>query len=225
MSTPSAYLTVAGPAQAEVEVKRSRFVCDLAPARSEEAARSFIESVRAGSREARHHCTAFVIGPDAAVQRSNDDGEPSGTAGAPMLEVLRGRALSDVVAVVTRWFGGTLLGTGGLIRAYGDAVAAAVDSAADATLLVRRERRLVRVLTVSHAEGARVEHALRSWGVDLPSVEWTGDGVSLTLAFAPDLLAATRAAVAELTSGMGVLVPRGDDWVDAPLDEQIHGRE
>ncbi len=92
-------------------MKRSRFVCDLSPAASEEEARTFIDQVRSGTRDARHHCTAFVLGPDGATQRSNDDGEPSGTAGAPMLDVLRGRGLTDVVAVVTRWFGGTLLGT------------------------------------------------------------------------------------------------------------------
>ncbi len=101
------------------------------------------------SRDARHHCTAFVLGPDGTTMRSNDDGEPSGTAGAPMLEVLRGRGLTDVVAVVTRWFGGTLLGTGGLIRAYGDAVSLALDGAS----LVRMELREGLVVEVDHAAG------------------------------------------------------------------------
>ncbi|GAA1964816.1 hypothetical protein GCM10009817_00720 [Terrabacter lapilli] len=128
-SRPLRYLTLAAPATAELEVRRSRFICDVAPASSEEAARAFVEQVRSTSRDARHHCTAYVLGADGATLRSNDDGEPSGTAGAPMLDVLRGRGLTDVVAVVTRWFGGTLLGTGGLIRAYGDAVSLALDGA------------------------------------------------------------------------------------------------
>ena len=121
------YLTLAAPARSEIEVRRSRFVCDVAPVTSEDAARAAIEHVRTVSRGAGHHCTAFVLGPDAATLRSNDDGEPSGTAGAPMLELLRGRNLTDVVAVVSRWFGGTLLGTGGLARAYAGATRAALD--------------------------------------------------------------------------------------------------
>ena len=137
LSPPLRYLTLAATASAEIEVRRSRFLCEAAPATSEEAARAFIEQVRAGSRDARHHCTAFVLGPEGATVRSNDDGEPSGTAGAPMLDVLRGRGLTDVVAVVARWFGGTLLGTGGLIRAYGEAVTAALEGATLLTMELR----------------------------------------------------------------------------------------
>jgi uncharacterized YigZ family protein len=205
------YLTVTAPARAEIEVKRSRFVCDLARVATEEEARAVIDRVRAGSREARHHCTAFILGPDGATQRSNDDGEPSGTAGAPMLEVLRGRGLSDVVAVVTRWFGGTLLGTGGLIRAYGDTVGAAVD-AAD---LVRRERRAVVGLTVSHAAAPRLENALRSQtGVVVTDVAYAARDVTLTLGVDPEALDAVRAVVAGLSSGGAVLVDLGHVWVD-----------
>ncbi len=213
MNAPG-YLTVAAPARAEIEVKRSRFVCDLARVATEDEARLVIERVRAGSRDARHHCTAFVLGPDGATQRSNDDGEPSGTAGAPMLEVLRGRGLSDVVAVVTRWFGGTLLGTGGLIRAYGDAVGAAVD-AAD---LVRRERRAVVGLTVSHAAAPRLENALRNQpGVAVTDLAYAARDVTLTLGIDPAALDTVRAAVAELSSGAAVLLDLGTEWVD------VHG--
>ena len=129
------YRTVARSAVAETEVKRSRFLCRVERVESEEAARAVVDRARKEHWDARHHCSAFVLGPDGAVQRSSDDGEPSGTAGAPMLEVLRGREVSDVVAVVTRWFGGTLLGAGGLVRAYGDAVRAGLDAAG-----VRRTR-------------------------------------------------------------------------------------
>ena len=107
-------------------VLRSRFLAHVARAETEAAARAVIAEARAAHHDARHHCSAFVLGADAMLRRSNDDGEPSGTAGRPMLDVLGGRGLSDVVVVVTRWFGGTLLGTGGLTRAYGDATAAAL---------------------------------------------------------------------------------------------------
>lgn len=206
------YLTIARPARAEIEVKRSRFVCDLVRVTTEDEAREVIEGVRAGSREARHHCTAFILGAG-VTQRSNDDGEPSGTAGAPMLEVLRGRDLGDVVAVVTRWFGGTLLGTGGLIRAYGDAVGAAVDAAN----LVRRERRAVVGLTVSHAAAPRLEHALRTHpGVTVTDATYAARDVTLTAAVAPDHLEDVRALVAELSSGGADLVYLGTEWVDVP---------
>lgn len=213
MTTP-AYLTIAGPARAEIEVKRSRFVCDLARVATEAEAREVIEAVRAASRDARHHCTAFVLGSDGSTARSNDDGEPSGTAGMPMLDTLRGRGLSDLVAVVTRWFGGTLLGTGGLIRAYGDAVGAAVDAAR----LVRRERRVLLGLTVAHSLAPRLENALRGHvGVAVTDVAYAARDVTLTLAVAPDEVPGVGGLVAELSSGGAVLVERGADWVDVDL--------
>jgi len=212
LSQPRRYLTLASPATAELEVKRSRFVCDVAPAGSEEAARAFVEQVRSGSRDARHHCTAFVLGPDGATQRSNDDGEPSGTAGAPMLDVLRGRGLSDVVAVVTRWFGGTLLGTGGLIRAYGDAVTAAVESAR----LVTMELRESLVVEVDHAAGPRLEHALRALPrVDVAHVDYLARHMRLHVAAAPEAVDDVVHTVASLTSGAGRISSGEPSWVEA----------
>ncbi len=207
------YVTLAGPARAEVEVRRSRFVCEVSPAASEDEARALIESVRAASRDAMHHCTAFVLGPDGATQRSNDDGEPSGTAGAPMLEVLRGRGLTNVVAVVTRWFGGTLLGTGGLIRAYGDSVTAALDRSTPLTRTLRDGL----VVDVAHATAPRVEHALRAIpGVDVRSIAYLADGVRLELVAAPEAAAAVTSAVAALSAGRGLISPGEPRWVDLP---------
>ena len=108
----TSYLTVARTAAVEVEVKRSRFLGHVERVSSEQDARAVVDRIRREHWDARHHCSAFVLGPGGEVQRSHDDGEPSGTAGAPMLEVLRGREVSDAVAVVTRWFGGVhVLGT------------------------------------------------------------------------------------------------------------------
>ena len=212
-SPPHRYLTISSPASAEIEVRRSRFVCDVAPATSEEAARTFIERVRARSRDARHHCTAYVLGPDGATLRSNDDGEPSGTAGAPMLEVLRGRGLTDVAAVVTRWFGGTLLGTGGLIRAYGDAVSAALEQAS----LLSMELREGLVVEVGVADGPRVENALRGHdGCDVTAAVWTADGLALTLAVLPGEQDTVSGLVAGLTSGAGRVTPGTQSWVAVP---------
>ncbi|MET1132234.1 MAG: YigZ family protein [Aeromicrobium sp.] len=144
-------------AEAEVVVLRSRFLARAGRVEDEASARSLIADVRATHHDARHHCTAFVIGPDAALRRSNDDGEPSGTAGRPMLEVLTGRELSDVVVVVTRWFGGTLLGTGGLVRAYSDATAAALDAAGVRERILWQRARV----TVPITEVGAMENRLR----------------------------------------------------------------
>ena len=102
------YLTIGRDGAAEIEEKRSRFLCTLARVEDEADARAVVERLRKQHWDARHTCSAFRIGPPPQpVERSNDDGEPAGTAGAPMLEVLRGAGVSDTVAVVTRWFGGT----------------------------------------------------------------------------------------------------------------------
>ena len=106
----------------EIEEKKSRFIAELSCASSEEEASAFIASKKKQYYDARHNCHAYVIGKGAEIRHCSDDGEPGGTAGRPMLEVLLAEGLTDVVAVVTRYFGGTLLGTGGLIRAYQGAV-------------------------------------------------------------------------------------------------------
>lgn len=105
-------------AEAELVEKKSRFIATVCPAESEEEAIVFIEEMKKKYYDAKHNCSAFVIGSKAQLTRSSDDGEPSGTAGRPMLEVLLGSGIRNIVAVVTRYFGGTLLGTGGLVRAY-----------------------------------------------------------------------------------------------------------
>lgn len=111
------------PGSSDVEIRKSHFLCTLKNVRSEDEARAFIEEVRKIHYDARHNCFAMRIGtPDRVFERSSDDGEPQGTAGKPMLDILKGAELYDVCAVVTRYFGGTLLGTGGLVRAYSDSL-------------------------------------------------------------------------------------------------------
>lgn len=159
-----------GEATAEIVVLRSRFLATVRRVEDEDAARAMIAEIRTRHPDARHHCTAFVLGADGHLRRTNDDGEPSGTAGRPMLDVLAGRGLTDVVAVVTRWFGGTLLGTGGLTRAYGDAVAAALDVAG------HRDRELWTLTRVraAPADAGALENRLRQIG-DVLETRWADD--------------------------------------------------
>ena len=100
------------------EISKSKFIATVAPVSSEEEAKDFIQKIKKEFRDANHNCSAYILNENNGIERYSDDGEPSGTAGMPMLEVLRGSRLSQVVAVVTRYFGGIKLGTGGLVRAY-----------------------------------------------------------------------------------------------------------
>lgn len=204
------YLTIGRPGEAEIEVRRSRFRCLLTRAEDEAAARAVIDECRRAHWDARHHCSAYVLGPTGATQRSNDDGEPPGTAGAPMLEVLRGHDLTDVVAVVVRWFGGVLLGAGGLVRAYGDAVRAGVEAAA----LVRRTRHTVMEVTAPHAVAARLEQALRVRGVCVVEVEYAAQ-VTLRVAAGVGEEELVAARIAAVTGGLRPQVV-GHRWLDEP---------
>ncbi|OFT90281.1 YigZ family protein [Enterococcus sp. HMSC29A04] len=120
------YRTIKEDNQHEIEIKKSRFICFLKRIESEDEAKNFIQQIKKEHWKANHNCSAFVLGEHNEIQRSSDDGEPSGTAGVPMLEVLKKNNLINVCAVVTRYFGGTKLGAGGLIRAYSGAVAQAI---------------------------------------------------------------------------------------------------
>ncbi|WP_270441579.1 YigZ family protein [Acidaminococcus provencensis] len=117
------------PVTSELVVEKSRFFCHLQRVETEEEAQAFVKQMKKQYWDASHNCSAYIVGQDGRVERSSDDGEPSGTAGSPMLEVLRRRELYDVAAVVTRYFGGIKLGAGGLTRTYGKAVVQAVDEA------------------------------------------------------------------------------------------------
>lgn len=120
------YRTIKEDNQHKVEIKKSRFICFLKRIETEEEAKAFIQQIKKEHWKANHNCSAFVLGDHHEIQRSSDDGEPSGTAGVPMLEVLKKNDLINVCAVVTRYFGGTKLGAGGLIRAYSGSVAQAI---------------------------------------------------------------------------------------------------
>ncbi|WP_144268239.1 YigZ family protein [Demequina sp. NBRC 110055] len=207
--------TIARPVEVRTEIKRSVFLASLTPVTSVEAADAVVASIRKAHWDARHHCTALIIGPHGERQRSSDDGEPAGTAGVPMLEVLRHRDVTDVVAVVTRWFGGVKLGAGGLVRAYGSAVSAALDEAQ----WVDRVRLTALSLDVPHADAGRVLASLHTWvdahGAVLDEPMY-GAVATLGLRVAPEQVEAARAEVAALTAGAVEAVVGETTIVDRP---------
>lgn len=159
MSTRRYPSTIAAAVEHELVVNKSRFIARIEPVSSVTEADAVIAGIRKRFWDARHNCSAMVTGVLGDQARSSDDGEPSGTAGVPMLEVLRRRELTDVVAVVTRYFGGVKLGAGGLVRAYSTAVSEALDLAAT----VRRESLTQASIDVAHADAGRFDNLLRDW--------------------------------------------------------------
>ncbi|WP_282938059.1 IMPACT family protein [Corynebacterium auriscanis] len=196
-------------AQAEIEIKRSQFIGLAARTPTEEAARDFIAHIRSQYPDGRHHCSAYIIHQEGAqpVERSSDDGEPSGTAGKPMLEVLRG--IEDITVVVVRYFGGVLLGTGGLVRAYQDGTRRALG---ELSLVRRRQRQLFR-FQLGHADAGRVEADIRAAGFDVKDVEY---GTEVTMSVASDDGDGLASRVAALTGGQVEVEHLGSVWVESP---------
>ncbi|MGE6630232.1 YigZ family protein [Bacillus sp. NPDC077027] len=165
------YLTVKCRGEHEIVIEKSRFICHIQRAVSEEEAHEFIQSIKKQHWNATHNCSAYLIGENDLIQKANDDGEPSGTAGVPMLEVLKKRKLKDTVVVVTRYFGGIKLGAGGLIRAYGKSVSEALNHVGIV------ERCLMRIMhtTIDYTWLGKVENELRASSFQLKDIHYAGD--------------------------------------------------
>ena len=213
---PAGVLVPADTSASEIdlEIKRSHFLGLAARTTSEAQARGFIASRRVLYPDARHHCSAFIIANPGATptERSNDDGEPSGTAGKPMLEVLRGSQIFDVTVVVTRYFGGTLLGTGGLVRAYSQATAQALEQLS----LCKRSQQYLWQLRAPVAEAGRIEAELRAGGANIVQTRWESQA-TIELASAVGNPTELAALVANVTRGQGQLEAAGTKILELPL--------
>jgi uncharacterized YigZ family protein len=200
-SEPSRYQVPApGAHLTETTVRRSRFLTELARAATPQAAKDFVTSVRAERPDATHHCWAFVAGPPGSTAQigMSDDGEPHGTAGRPILNVLLHSGVGDVVAVVTRYFGGVKLGTGGLARAYAGSAAEAL-----ATLPTVEKVELVRVrVTIPFASLDGVHRALGALGAAETDATY-GEDATLDAALAPESVDELADQVAAITAGRG----------------------
>ena len=172
MKEKSKHNIITVPGSSDVEVKKSHFLCALKTVRSEDEARAFIDEVRKKHYDARHNCFAMRIGsPDKVFERSSDDGEPQGTAGKPMLDILKGAELYDVCAVVTRYFGGTLLGTGGLVRAYSDSLKEGLEASEIAELTEGVELKI----TAGYALAEKVKRMAAAAGAYTLNEEYGAD--------------------------------------------------
>ncbi|MEU0374663.1 YigZ family protein [Streptomyces sp. NPDC006283] len=203
------YRTVAREGVHETEINRSRFICALAPAATEQEAQAFVARIRTEHPTASHNCFAYVIGADAAVQKASDDGEPGGTAGVPMLQMLMRREVRFAVAVVTRYYGGVKLGAGGLIRAYGSVVGEALDALGT---VVRKRYRLATV-TVDHQRAGKLENDLRATGRHVRQVTYA-DAVTMEIGLPEADVDAFRAWLADATAGTAGLELGGEAYGD-----------
>lgn len=193
--------------EGEIVEKKSRFIATIRPVESEEEALSFIAEMRKKYWDATHNCTAFVIGENHEQMRCNDDGEPSQTAGRPMLDVLLGEDVHNCCAVVTRYFGGTLLGTGGLVRAYSAAVK---EGLRNCQIL---EKQLARKLTVEtdYTGLGKIQYILGEEKISTLDSQYA-DKVSLTLLVPVDQLDPLMEKLTEGTNGRCVMKPGEQVW-------------
>lgn len=218
-ATATRYTTIAGQHRHELEIRRSRFITVLQRVETEEEVRDLLGQLRREFSDAGHHCSAFVLGSRREIQRANDDGEPSGTAGQPMLEALTRREsapgrtdLSHIAAIVVRYFGGTLLGAGGLVRAYSDSVSQALDGAP----MISRERRRILEISAPPARAGRLENELRTLGTPILGVKYEAQVARLTVAVddEPAVVEAFSSRLAGMTAGALTALPVGREWVD-----------
>lgn len=190
------YYTVKGYGEHEIVIEKSRFICYVNRAETEEEAIAFIQRIKKKHWDATHNCSAYLIGEHDQIQKANDDGEPSGTAGVPMLEVLKKKGLKDTVAVVTRYFGGIKLGAGGLVRAYSRAVSEGLNAAGIV------ERRLMRVMqvTIDYSWLGKVENELRSSVYTIKNIQYA-DRVTFDVLVPEDSQSSFGEWMTELTNG------------------------
>ena len=197
------YKTVKQYGEGEIEEKKSRFLGKVKPVSAEEEAIAFIESIKKQYWDARHNCYAFIIGENSESIRCSDDGEPSGTAGKPMLEVLQNNGLKNVVAVVTRYFGGTLLGTGGLVRAYTQATQAALEEAQVATMTLMS---VLAIKTDYNAVG-KIKYMFAQADILVQNEEY-GVDVTITIAVPLSEKEAMQKKIVEATNGKASIEER-----------------
>lgn len=206
--------TIAHDGQHEIEILKSRFICSVFRVADDVEARAHLEQLRKRFWDANHNCYAYIIGEGGRLQKASDDGEPSGTAGVPMLEVLKRRELVDVLAVVTRYFGGTKLGAGGLIRAYGRSVTEGLN---EVGIVERRPRAIVEI-AVDHATAGRLENSFRNSNYTLADIRYES-AVTLVTHLPDEDVPSLNAWLGEQTNGAVQGIVAGHAIVEIPVED------
>ncbi|MCI8783894.1 YigZ family protein [Lachnospiraceae bacterium 48-21] len=209
------YKTVYRGGEGEITEKKSRFIANVVPVSSEEEAEEFIESMKKKYWDARHNCYAYIIGERGEIKRFSDDGEPGGTAGKPILEVLAGEGITNAAIVVTRYFGGTLLGTGGLVRAYG----AAAKEGLSASAVINKIPGMRLSITTDYTGLGKIQYLLGQRGITVLDTVYT-DKVEMEALVSLKEGAAVKAEITEGTNGQAVL-QEGEPCYLAKIDGKM----
>ncbi|WP_342442459.1 YigZ family protein [Lysinibacillus sp. FSL K6-0075] len=203
------YLTVKGYGESEIVISKSRFLTYIERAETEEDAISFIDGIKKLHHNATHNCSAYIIGEHDHIQKANDDGEPSGTAGVPMLEVLKKQGLKDTVVVVTRYFGGIKLGGGGLIRAYGKATTEGLIAAQ----VVERKLHHFMKVAIDYTWLGKVENEIRSSLYTLEEIRYL-EGVEIIVSVPKEEEEQFRSWITEMTNGQASTIFEDAQFVE-----------
>lgn len=208
------YYSIQDPIIHEIDIKKSRFITYLFPIRSEEEFQEHLAAIRKEHYKATHHCQAFILGEDSMTQRMSDDGEPAGTAGVPMLEVLKQENLTFMMAIVVRYFGGIKLGSGGLIRAYSNAVSEALKEAQ----IIKNIDQMMVALELRYDQMDSFTYFLSQTKhpVTLHDTQYT-DSVTFTLAINLEATEEVHKEVTNRFSGQIKWIELGQETVDIPV--------
>lgn len=209
------YKTVYTGKEAEIVEKKSRFIATVCPIKSEEEAIAFIERIKKKYWDARHNCFAYVIGERFQIQRCSDDGEPSGTAGKPMLDVLLGEEIHDTIVVVTRYFGGTLLGTGGLVRAYQGATKAGLHAS---TVIEKNWGRKLKIGT-DYTGFGKIQYILAQRNLSILDTIYT-DKVEIEVLIPIGQIGMVKAEITEGTNGQAK-IEEGEECYFAEVNKEM----
>lgn len=194
------YFTIKSHGIHEIVIQKSRFITHVNRAETEEEAQAFIQSVKKEHWNATHNCSAYLIGEHNQIQKANDDGEPGGTAGVPMLEVLKQRDLKNTVVVVTRYFGGIKLGAGGLIRAYGRATSEGINAVG----VVERKLMTIMQVEIDYTWLGKVENELRSSIYEIKDIHYA-EQVEIEVYVESEKIDSFTELIVELTNGQATI--------------------
>lgn len=212
----TAFDTVYTGGSDEIVEKKSRFIAQVFPVKTEEEVTQILEATRKKYWDARHNCYAFVLGADGGISRCSDDGEPSGTAGRPILEVLTKRELKDVLVIVTRYFGGTLLGTGGLVRAYSQAAQAGLA----ASRIITKQAGIRMTIDTDYNGIGKLQYVAAQLEAAVLNTLYT-DKVQMVLLVPSGFTEKVKKEVIEATSGQAVITQEKDEVYFSEIEKEV----
>lgn len=209
------YYTISQDGQNQIEIKKSKFICHLFRIDNEEQAREYINQIKKEHYKANHNCIAYLLGENFEIQRSSDDGEPSGTAGVPILEVLKKNELQNTLAIVTRYFGGIKLGAGGLIRAYSTSVSEALDKIG----IVEGKLQQILAITISYPQLGKLQNYLENEQITIQEINYLED---ITVKVAIDIkeIEIFIASIIDLFNSQVTITPLEKAYVENPVKKR-----